>query len=305
MKIFQLVIISFLLLVNFINSAFCQDITLSWDPSPTAGISGYMVYYKAGNSNLPFNGSEADQGASPIDVGDNLTTTLTGLEDGETYYFSVTAYDYDNNQSAFSNIVNNDTDPIGTDPVDDPPSNDWAPTLVTPEDNALTEQLPVFFRWNNDDRDNLTYTLYYGTIEDEVTNAGLPLIPKSGSFPTNNHLVIISILALLLTICVRLIAPSINKTKLQTLPLMVVIILGSFLTACGGGGGGGGGSSASGVSSSPSATSVYSVETNNEVYFYAHEMSNDTTYFWKVIATDTSDSTTTYQSEVREFKTDI
>ncbi len=305
MKIFQVVIISFLLLVNFISSASCQDITLSWDPSPTADISGYMVYYKAGNSNLPFNGYEADQGASPIDVGDNLTTTLTGLDDGATYYFSVTAYDYSNNQSAFSNIVNN-----GTDPVVDPPDINWAPILVTPGDNALTELLPVHFSWDNGGRDNLIYTLYYGTVEDEVTNAGLPLIPKPASFPTNNHLVIISILALLLTIFVRLIAPTINKTKLQTLPLIVVIILGGILTACGGGGGGGGGSSASGVSSTTSApsttsTNLYSVETNSEVYFYANDMSSDTTYFWKVIATDTLDTTTTYQSEVREFKTDI
>jgi len=303
MKLFQLVIICFLLLVNFISNAFCQDITLSWDPSPTASVSGYMVYYKAGDSTLPFDGTGADQGASPVDVGDNLTTTLSSLDDGVTYFFSVTAYDYNNNQSTFSNIVNNDADP-----ANEPPNIGWSPTLVIPEDNALTEPLPVFFRWNNDGRDNLTYTLYYGTNKEEVTNAGLLIVQTPTTLPTGNNLIILTILALLLTIFIRLTTRFNNKTKLQATPLLVVIVIGGFLTACGGGGGGGGSESGhASATSNPvaAATSLYAVETNNEVYFRDYDMSPDTTYYWKVIATDTTDPNTTYLSEVRKFKTDI
>ena len=308
MKSFQIVIISFLLVVNFINSAFCQDITLSWDPSPTESVTGYMVYYKAGDNNLPFNGYEANQGSSPIDVGDNLTATLTDLDDGITYYFSVTAYDYDNNQSTFSNIVNNSTDPIIADPVIVPPINSWTPSLIIPENNALTEPLPVFFRWDSDDRDTLTYTLYYGTDENEVTNAGLFVTPIPRSFFTDIQLIIIAILALLLTLLAKLMVYSNNRIKLQILPVLAVIIFGSILTACGGGGGGGG--SASGhtsVTADPATTttSLYSVETNDEVYYRSYDMSADTTYYWKVIATDTIDTTNIYISEVRKFKTAI
>ena len=307
MKLFQLVIICFLLLVNFISNAFCQDITLSWDPSPTAGVSGYMVYYKAGDSALPFDGTVAAQGASPIDVGDNLTSTLTSLDEGVTYYFSVTAYDYNNNQSTFSNIVNNDTETIIIDPEIDPPNNNWSPTLLTPNNNALTELLPVLFSWEND-RADITYTLYYGTNEEEVTNAGLLIVLNPTTLTPDNSLIIFTILALLLTILIKVITRSNYKTKLQALPL-VVIVLGGILTACGGGGGGGGGSESGHTSATSNpvvaTTSLYAVETNNEVYFRDYDMSQDTTYYWKVIATDTTDPTTTYPSEVRKFKTEI
>ena len=89
MKLQQILIISLLLVVNFISCAAAQDINLSWEASPTPSVTGYMVYYKQGDSSLPLNGDDADQGSSPIDVGDNLTVTLTGLEDSATYYFSV------------------------------------------------------------------------------------------------------------------------------------------------------------------------------------------------------------------------
>jgi hypothetical protein len=48
-------------------------------------------------------------GVSPIDVGDTTSFTLSGLPSGATF-FAVTAYDYLNRQSAFSNVV-------GTEPV--------------------------------------------------------------------------------------------------------------------------------------------------------------------------------------------
>ena len=104
MKLFQLLIVTFLILVNPINNVFSQDVTLSWDPSPTSEVTGYNVYYKQGDSDLPFDGTSATEGTSPIDVGDTLTTTLTNLNDDVNYFFSVTAYSTDA-ESSFSNIV--------------------------------------------------------------------------------------------------------------------------------------------------------------------------------------------------------
>ncbi len=92
MKLFQVLIVAFLIFVNPISNVFCQDITLSWDPSPSPEVTGYKVYYKQGNPNFPFNGTGAEEGVSPVDVGDTLTTTLTNLSDDVNYYFSVTAY---------------------------------------------------------------------------------------------------------------------------------------------------------------------------------------------------------------------
>ena len=87
MKSFQLLIIIFLVFVNPTSRALCQDITLSWDQSPTPEVAGYNVYYKANNSDLPFDGVGAAEGASPIDVGNTLTTTLTNLDDDVDYFF--------------------------------------------------------------------------------------------------------------------------------------------------------------------------------------------------------------------------
>jgi hypothetical protein len=43
--------------------------------------------------------------ATKVDVGNVTTYTVTNLTSGQTYYFSVTAYDTSNNESAFSSEV--------------------------------------------------------------------------------------------------------------------------------------------------------------------------------------------------------
>ncbi len=67
------------------------SINLSWDANPESDVIGYKIYYDI-DDRYPYSGSGADQGASPIDVGDVLTYTLTGLPVG-IYHLSVTAYD--------------------------------------------------------------------------------------------------------------------------------------------------------------------------------------------------------------------
>ena len=88
----------------FAVSAWAKTVTLSWDASPSA-ISGYKIYYAAGSSAEPLEGSGATEGASPINVGNVLTYTLNGLPDGEDHYFAVTAYDGSGNESTYSNTV--------------------------------------------------------------------------------------------------------------------------------------------------------------------------------------------------------
>ena len=67
-------------------------VTLTWSPNPEADLAGYKVYYDADGPGFPYAGTGASQGDAPIDVGNVLSATLTGLAPG-TYYLSVTAYD--------------------------------------------------------------------------------------------------------------------------------------------------------------------------------------------------------------------
>lgn len=67
------------------------SISLSWAANPESDVIGYKVYYDV-DEPYPYTGAGADQGDSPIDVGNALSITLTGLPVGR-YHFAVTAYD--------------------------------------------------------------------------------------------------------------------------------------------------------------------------------------------------------------------
>ncbi|MDD1713608.1 MAG: PKD domain-containing protein, partial [Methanoregulaceae archaeon] len=67
------------------------SIDLSWAANPESDVTGYKVYYDV-DATYPYSGTGADQGDSPIDVGNVHSVTLTGLPVGK-YYLSVTAYD--------------------------------------------------------------------------------------------------------------------------------------------------------------------------------------------------------------------
>ncbi|MCU0485256.1 MAG: PKD domain-containing protein [Anaerolineales bacterium] len=71
---------------------------LSWLANPEADRAGYKIYYDT-DSKYPYDGTGADQGDSPIDVGNVTSFTLTGLDPGTRYYFAVTAYDTDTDGS--------------------------------------------------------------------------------------------------------------------------------------------------------------------------------------------------------------
>jgi PKD repeat protein len=71
-----------------------NSFVLNWAANPESDLVGYKVYYDT-DLGYPYTGSGADQGDSPIDVGNVLEFTLTGLEQGVKYYFAVSAYDVD------------------------------------------------------------------------------------------------------------------------------------------------------------------------------------------------------------------
>ena len=110
--------LTLLLSFSFITPTYALDVTLAWDANTELDVAGYKLYYKAESSGPPYNGTGAAEGDSPItltidnpgdpynlDDPDNPEFTLAGLDDGEVYFFAVTAYNADDLQSDYSNEV--------------------------------------------------------------------------------------------------------------------------------------------------------------------------------------------------------
>ena len=66
-------------------------VTLSWRPVSEVGVKGYSIYY--GTSPHNYLGTGAAQGDSPVDPGTRTSIEITGLTNGNLYYFAVAAYD--------------------------------------------------------------------------------------------------------------------------------------------------------------------------------------------------------------------
>jgi hypothetical protein len=59
-----------------------QSVFIVWDVGPSQNATGYLLHYGTASGSYP----------SQIDVGTNLTATISGLKEGQTNYFVVTAY---------------------------------------------------------------------------------------------------------------------------------------------------------------------------------------------------------------------
>jgi hypothetical protein len=68
------------------------ELTLAWDPNQESDLAGYNVYWGAQSRNYEHR----------VDVGLDTTYTVSGLQDGGTYYFAVTACDGAGNESSYS-----------------------------------------------------------------------------------------------------------------------------------------------------------------------------------------------------------
>lgn len=87
-----------------------SSVTLAWDASPSVEVTGYRIYQ--GGSTRTYTNS--------FNAGNNLQLTVTNLVQGQTYYFTATAYDAAGVESIFSNEVSYSLpigNPIPTAPV--------------------------------------------------------------------------------------------------------------------------------------------------------------------------------------------
>src|SRR5438445_1032523 len=71
------------------------QVTLAWDPNTETDLSGYKLYYGPASGSYP----------SSVDVGNLTSYTLSGLLEGQIYYFAVTAYNLSLGESGLSNEV--------------------------------------------------------------------------------------------------------------------------------------------------------------------------------------------------------
>jgi hypothetical protein len=74
-------------------TANAASVTLAWDKKANA--IGYIMYYGTISKNYRYK----------VDVKNNTSCTISGLNNDITYYFAVTAYDSENNESSFSKEV--------------------------------------------------------------------------------------------------------------------------------------------------------------------------------------------------------
>jgi hypothetical protein len=108
--------------------AYAASVDLEWDANTEPQLAGYKIYWGTSSGNYAFSKN----------VGNTTVCTITGLDEGRTYYFAATAYDGTGAESDYSNQINyyvplSDTDGDGV-----PDSQDAFPS--NPAETTDTDQ---------------------------------------------------------------------------------------------------------------------------------------------------------------------
>ncbi len=89
----------------FLNAASVQ---LSWQPNGEPDLQGYNIYV----------GTQSRHYTTPIPAGNVTQYEVTDLDEGQLYYFALTAVDNSGNESGYSSEVSHTTMPLSSDTVD-------------------------------------------------------------------------------------------------------------------------------------------------------------------------------------------
>ena len=77
------------------SSAGAVQVNLAWARSTGPNVAGYIMHYGNYSRNYQYS----------VNVGNSTSCTISGLNEGTTYYFAATAYDTQQNESGYSNEV--------------------------------------------------------------------------------------------------------------------------------------------------------------------------------------------------------
>jgi hypothetical protein len=89
-------LLPWLFLIVLAVNCHAKSVTLSWDASPTSTVVGYLVQTSL---------TSTMENPSQQDVGGVLSYTVNGLENTDSHWFCVKAYDANQNESVCSNVV--------------------------------------------------------------------------------------------------------------------------------------------------------------------------------------------------------
>lgn len=309
-----------LLLITVVSQAPAQTITLVWDQNLEPDVTGYKIYYRTDSPTLPFMGTTLTEGASPILVKGSATTALmlNLPEDGSLYYFTATAVNSSQIESAFSDIV----------------ASDWIPYLLAPTGNAAIGTTANFVWEQPPESYNVSFDLLYGTDPNLNDKSLATVAPVTFNFnwpELNLNLALPLAILLSLLMIARL-----GRTKRIWHSVRVGLCIGIFAlqASCGGGGGGGDDTMAISDTSTPTAStptastptastptastpttsplgetdynSADALFTNvvtdiNDTEFQATNLQAETQYYWKIVAVDNWGNR--YESLTQEFTT--
>jgi fibronectin type 3 domain-containing protein len=125
-----------------------QPVELTWNPSTDPYVVAYKIYY----------GTQSHVYSSSITYGDISDVTISGLADGQTYYFAVSAVDNEGNESALS----------GEAVYTVPGASSGSLTVV----GSTAALQAVQVSWTaSPDADVYGYAVYYGTQSGVYTNS--------------------------------------------------------------------------------------------------------------------------------------
>ncbi|MBV5327445.1 MAG: cadherin-like domain-containing protein [Chlorobium sp.] len=134
--------------------ALATEATFSWAPNSEANLAGYKIHYGTASSTY----STTINVGLPALVNGRVTATVTGLQDGATYYFASTAYDSTGLESGYSNEANLSLAAVNDQPIAQ------ADSFEVIENNSYQGQLAG----SDPDQDPLVFTIaeqpQYGSI---------------------------------------------------------------------------------------------------------------------------------------------
>ena len=74
------------------NTAFAANVNLAWPASTGSNVIGYKMYYGTSSKNYPYS----------VNVGKHTNCSISGLQEGQKYYFAATAYNASDVESDYS-----------------------------------------------------------------------------------------------------------------------------------------------------------------------------------------------------------